>query len=224
MAHTRLRLLVVDDEPSLRTSLSLVLRQLGYDVRSAGNGFAALSEVREEIPDILLSDLNMPGMSGFELLSVVRRRFPAILAIAMSSIHSGDGVPPGVAADAFYEKGTAVSYLLEMLKAMACSARLPSIDHSSASAPIWIPRNGHDPAGEPYVTICCPECLRAFPQALNEDVRANHETDCMFCGVPIYYAIVQPTNSAAPPESMQPCLGGSSRPPGDGMLRSPRAL
>ena len=57
MSDTRLRLLVVDDEPSLLTSFGLVLGQLGYDVRSAGDGFSALSEMRNEIPDILLSDL-----------------------------------------------------------------------------------------------------------------------------------------------------------------------
>jgi CheY-like chemotaxis protein len=46
MPDTSPRLLVVDDKPSLRTSLSLVLREFEYDVRSAGNGFSALSEIR----------------------------------------------------------------------------------------------------------------------------------------------------------------------------------
>ena len=50
----------------------------------AEDGFSALAEIRKEVPDILLSDLNMPRMSGFELLSVVRRRFPSIRTIAMS--------------------------------------------------------------------------------------------------------------------------------------------
>ena len=56
--------------------MSHVLTEIGYRVRSAEDGFSALREMRHEVPDILLSDLNMPGMSGFELLSVVRRRFP----------------------------------------------------------------------------------------------------------------------------------------------------
>lgn len=68
----------------------------------------ALVEIRKEIPDILLSDLNMPGMSGFELLSVVRSSFPSIRAIAMRGAFSGVEVPIGIAADAFYKKGNGV--------------------------------------------------------------------------------------------------------------------
>src|SRR5580658_11019572 len=93
------RLLIVDDEPSIRFSLSCVLAEIGYDVRSAEDGFSALLEIRNEVPEILLSDLNMPGMSGFELLSQVRRQFPAIQTIAMSGAFHGDEVPSGVAAD-----------------------------------------------------------------------------------------------------------------------------
>jgi len=105
----------------------------------------------------------MPGMSGFELLSVVRRRFPAIQVIAMSGAFSGDGVPPGVAADAFYEKGTGVGSLLQIIKTMTEMKRPPSFQRPNTLAPIWIPRNGHDPSGEEYVMIACPECMRSSP-------------------------------------------------------------
>ena len=106
MLHTKMKLLVVDDEPSIRVSLAQIFMQFGHSVRTAEDGFAALVEIRQQIPDILLSDLNMLGMSGFELLSVVRRQFPQIHVIAMSDSFSGDSIPPGVAADVFYEKGT----------------------------------------------------------------------------------------------------------------------
>ena len=90
MPETKASLLIVDDEPSIRESLSFVLTEVGYSVRATEDGFSALIEIQKEIPDIILSDLNMPGMSGFELLSVVRRRFPAIPMIAMSGAFSGD--------------------------------------------------------------------------------------------------------------------------------------
>jgi hypothetical protein len=51
------------------------------------------------------ASLNMTEMSGFELLSVVRRRFPEIVAIAMSGAYLGTDVVPTIAADAFYAKG-----------------------------------------------------------------------------------------------------------------------
>jgi CheY-like chemotaxis protein len=85
MPNTKAKVLLVDDAPSIRLSMSLVLTEIGYQVSCAEDGLSALLELRNEIPDILITDLNMPGMSGFELLAVVRRRFPAIHTIAMSA-------------------------------------------------------------------------------------------------------------------------------------------
>jgi CheY-like chemotaxis protein len=122
----------VDDDVPIRTSLSLIFTGFGHRVRSSADGFSTLLELQQELPEIILSDLNMPGMSGFELLSVVRRRFPAIQVIAMSGAFSGDGVPPGVAADAFYEKGTSLRSLLQIVEAMTQSES-PSLQHPSIS-------------------------------------------------------------------------------------------
>lgn len=52
-------------------------------MRTAGDGFAALPE-RRSLPDVIITDLSMPNVSGFELLSVVRRRFRQIPEIAIS--------------------------------------------------------------------------------------------------------------------------------------------
>ena len=98
--------LVVDDDAGIRDSLALVLKSGGYDATTAVNGFDALLQLKRRVPAIVLSDLNMPQMSGFELLSVVRRRFPQISVIAMSgAYHAEDSIPGGVIADAFYPKG-----------------------------------------------------------------------------------------------------------------------
>jgi CheY-like chemotaxis protein len=111
--------LVVDDKDSIRSSVSLILGELGYRVRSAEDGGSALREINHENPDILLSDLNMPGgMSGFELLMTVRDLFPAIKVIASSGSFGGLEVPSGVLADAFHPKGGGVNTLLQILRAL----------------------------------------------------------------------------------------------------------
>jgi CheY-like chemotaxis protein len=115
MSDLRTNVLVVEDDATLRTLLSAVLSRSGYVVRSSHDGFSALKKIRSEMPDIVLSDLFMPGMSGFEFLSVVRRRYPSLRAVAMSSAYSGKTVPTGIAADAFYEKASNVLSLLEIV-------------------------------------------------------------------------------------------------------------
>src|ERR1700722_10525299 len=115
MQNSQATVLIVEDNAQLRMLLSVVLTQQGCKVRSAEDGFSALAEIRAAMPDVILSDLYMPGMSGFELLSVVRRRFPAVRAVAMSSAFSGDDVPPGIVADAYYEKATNPAHLLQIM-------------------------------------------------------------------------------------------------------------
>jgi CheY-like chemotaxis protein len=115
MHERKARLLVVDDEESIRMSITFMLGEYGYQVRSAADGLSALHEIQQEAPDILLSDLNMPNMSGFELLSLTRRKYPAIQRIAMSGAFSGSEVPSGVAAHAFYQKGSSLRALLQII-------------------------------------------------------------------------------------------------------------
>jgi hypothetical protein len=134
----------------------------------------------------------MPNMSGFELLSVVRRRFPAIRTIAMSGSFSGDEVPSGVAADGFYQKGSSIVALLRIMET------LPQIERvarppSSPDTPLWIHRNTHDFSPDAYITITCPECLRTFPEALASGY-LKHTTSCIYCRSVIHYAIVQPAD------------------------------
>jgi hypothetical protein len=116
----------------------------------------------------------------------------------MSGAFSGDGVPPGVAADAFYEKGTGVGSLLQIVKTMTEMKRPLSFQRRNTLAPIWIPRNGHDPSGEEYVMITCPECMRSFPQVFGNGIHTICEADCVYCHSLIHYAIVQPTDPATP--------------------------
>jgi len=190
--------LIVEDDVQLRLLLSAILTQSGYSVRSAGDGFSALVEIRSEVPNLILSDLYMSGMSGFEFLSVVRRRFPAVRVIAMSSAFSGGAVPAGIAADAFFEKATSVVALLQMVEIMTRPDALPSVHGPSALAPIWIDA----PTGESYVMMTCPECLRPFPQVLGKVVSPIQEAGCVYCRSLVHYAIVQPI-ATAPAQAFQ---------------------
>jgi CheY-like chemotaxis protein len=203
MPCTKERLLIVDDEPSIRESLSFVLIEIGYPVRAAEDGFSALVEMRKEIPDLILSDLNMPGMSGFEFLSVVRRRFPAIPVIAMSGAFSGDEVPSGVAADAFYQKGSGVRSLLKIMESLAPQKRVQP-QQLSPSASLWVQRTEKEADGMPYVSITCPECLRSFHQDVSGSPGPAREAPCVYCRNPIHYAIVEPVDSAPAQASRRP--------------------
>jgi CheY-like chemotaxis protein len=115
---TKRSVLLVEDDGDLRVILAAMLIQAGYQVRTAWDGVSALLEIATGIPDIIVSDLNMPRMSGFELLSTLRAEFPSIPLIAMSGAFSGSQVPEGVSADAFYEKGTHPVFLTRLVSAM----------------------------------------------------------------------------------------------------------
>lgn len=191
MANKMTEVLVADDNPVLISVLSEIFKESGYNVRTASDGFAALTSIRERIPDVLISDLNMPRMSGFELLSIVRRRFPSIAVIAMSGTYSGVAAPQGVAADAFYAKGsTSVARLFEILIAIKDETTRGS---RRVAAPIWIPGVPIDQGGLATVAVACPECLRTFPHSLHNTPFLRTEHSCPHCHHPVQLAVVRPS-------------------------------
>lgn len=190
------QILVVDDDPSVRESVAMLLMSAGYDVILAEDGFAALSQLRKTLPDVMVSDLDMPGMSGFELLSVVRRRFPRMVTLAMSGAYPGDGLPPGVIADSFYAKGRHPKDLFRTLEQLIRSAPAEGSAYHRELAPAWIPRNGNDSQGMPYVLLTCGECLRAFPMNIVEEITGKVVAiPCRFCPTTNEY-IIQPSSHA----------------------------
>jgi CheY-like chemotaxis protein len=189
---SKLQILVVDDDPAVREVMASLLNDAGYDVNTATNGFDALAQLQRVIPELIISDLHMPLMSGFELLSVVRRRFPDIPVIAVSGAYeSGDHVPGGIIADAFYAKGRLdLNQLLPTVAELIDSSGARAAEHHRLSAPVWIPRNGKDYKGVPFIVVTCTHCLRSFAlSVLREDVQEIQETPCQFCAIPIRYII-----------------------------------
>jgi len=85
------KILVVDDEANARTALADILRMEGYTVETAGDGFKALGRLDEFVPDVVLTDLNMPGMDGVELLRKVKERdtdTPVVLMTAFGGVET----------------------------------------------------------------------------------------------------------------------------------------
>ena len=171
----------------------MLLNASGYEVIAAQHGFDALLQLKTApLPDVIISDLNMPQMSGFEFLSVVRRRFPGIPVIAVSGAYeTGNQVPGGVIADAFYPKGEhRPEHLLRTVAELIESTAVRATSHQRQSAPVWIPRNGKDSKGVPFIVLTCTECLRSFPlSVLHENVQEIQETPCLFCTTPVRYII-----------------------------------
>ena len=112
------QLLVVDDDPSIRESLGVLLTSAGYDVVVAENGVSAVSHLDRTVADLVVTDLNMPGMSGMDLISHVRSRYPATLIVAMSGDYQGDSVPAGIIADRYYPKGQHPHNLLAVIASL----------------------------------------------------------------------------------------------------------
>jgi len=70
----RSRILVVDDETQISRVLKTTLNSQGYEVKTASNGEAGFDAISDWLPDLLITDLSMPGMSGIELCRAVRER------------------------------------------------------------------------------------------------------------------------------------------------------
>jgi CheY-like chemotaxis protein len=92
ISPSRGTILTVDDDPDELTLLRLLLRREGFEVLAALSGSAALQCVRQQMPDLIITDLTMPGMTGLELCRQLRdssetRHIPII-------VHSAQTVPP----------------------------------------------------------------------------------------------------------------------------------
>lgn len=66
------RILIVDDEPNIVLALELLMKREGYEVRTVDNGEKAFSAVREFRPDLVLLDIMMPRMDGYEVCRLIR--------------------------------------------------------------------------------------------------------------------------------------------------------
>jgi CheY-like chemotaxis protein len=179
------RILVVDDEPSIREIAEQILESQKYEVLTAVDGLDGLHALSKSLPDVIISDLNMPRMSGFEFLAIVRKRFPHIATIAMSGEYITSENPSGILADAFLQKGQyAIKELFQEIAKLLAASPIRSEREKSDIAPLFVPR---DNAG--YLIITCPKCLRSNKlKAMSLD-GGVHQTICQSCRMPVKFEI-----------------------------------
>jgi CheY-like chemotaxis protein len=171
------RVLLVDDEPLVRKLISGHLVAAGYVVRVAVDGLDAIGKLRGGLPDLIVSDMNMPRMAGSEFLDVVRKRFPHIPVIVISG--AAAEMPEGVAADAYFHKsGFGFEQLLQTISDLTRKPPVrtapPPIDYKPVRAR-W-DRDGH-------YNIECEDCFRTFRIPRAPSMGPSEKwTVCTHCG------------------------------------------
>jgi DNA-binding response OmpR family regulator len=114
------KVLVVDDEPNIVLSLEFLMEQAGFEVVTAEDGEQALARVTDSQPDLLLLDISLPGISGFDVLERLRsEEATSGLAIIMLTAHGRDverekGMALG--ADDYITKPFSTQALVEKVK------------------------------------------------------------------------------------------------------------
>lgn len=185
---------MVDDDQQLLQTTADVLTREAYLVQTARDGFEALAALRGGQPEILISDLNLPNMSGFELLAVIRKRFPGIGVIAYSDEFFPLG-PEGVLADRFLRKSENSTFeLLEGVRELLEKLPLRAQQAKPDTAPAWLPRSATG-----YVVLTCPSCLRSFSVSTrNIEFGVVKKDQCLDCQAEVSYRLDSTMAAEAP--------------------------
>jgi DNA-binding NtrC family response regulator len=112
---TRGRILIVDDEANARAALSEILRDEGYSTETAADGFKALGKLEDFAPDVILTDLKMPGLDGLAFMEKAKAAVPGAAFVVMTAFGTIQGAVAAV-------KQGAENYLTKPLDFDALSA------------------------------------------------------------------------------------------------------
>ncbi|MFC4402452.1 response regulator transcription factor [Gracilibacillus xinjiangensis] len=112
------RILIVDDDPDIRTLLELYIKENGYQVLIAEDGIDALTIVRKTLPDLIMLDVMMPRLDGYELCQELRKTTDIPILFLSSKQDDIDKILAlGVGGDDFIEKDTNPLLILAKIKA-----------------------------------------------------------------------------------------------------------
>lgn len=177
--------LLVDDDPAIREILSMELEEAGFKARQAEDGIDGLAKLRDELPKVIISDLQMPRMSGIEFISVVRQRFPFIPVIILSG-SIPRGLPAGIKPDRCFEKSPRrIPELLQAVHELA--QKMP--DRAYSPQVISIPVRTR-PSGAGYFVLTCTDCLRSFQvTSTPENNTVEQSAVCVHCQARVSFLV-----------------------------------
>ena len=119
------KILVVEDELSLQETLAYNLKKQGYEVEAVGDGLAALDKARQAHPDLIVLDLMLPGMDGFEVCRILRQEMTTpVLMLTARDDEIDRVVGLEVGADDYMTKPFSMRELMARVKAMLRRVRL----------------------------------------------------------------------------------------------------
>ena len=119
------KILVVDDEISLQETLAYNLRKQGYEVSTTGNGEEALELAREINPNLIILDVMLPGLDGFEICRILRQEMSTpVLMLTARDDEIDRVVGLEVGADDYLAKPFSMRELIARVKAMLRRVRL----------------------------------------------------------------------------------------------------
>ena len=121
------KILVVEDDESLCELLRMHLASAGYEVSTASDGISAGYQVLKNPPDLILSDVNMPHMDGFEFIAALKadKTLPEIPVIFLTSVEDGDQRGKELGAVAYLTKPVRADRLLELVARHAPGGAIP---------------------------------------------------------------------------------------------------
>ena len=120
-------ILVVDDDESMRDLLRLHLTAAGYEVQVAEDGIAAGYLVLRSPPDLIISDVNMPHLDGFEFIEALKadKTLPEIPVIFLTSVEEGDHRGKALGAVGYITKPVRADKLLALVAQHVSGGRTP---------------------------------------------------------------------------------------------------
>lgn len=113
-----MKIILVDDDLSVANSISSILKLAGFDCSGFSDPFHAYQDMKKNRYDLMITDINMPGISGFELYKLAKLTLNSLKVIYISGLFSQNSIPVSVQEDtlAFLSKPFQIEELINLIK------------------------------------------------------------------------------------------------------------